>query len=279
MFGVGGGFLLTPMLVFLGIPAAVAVATGAAQIAAASATGLLNAWRRRAIDWQMALILIVGGAFGTFAGVLFFNAMRRAGYFELILVISYVVLLGLVGGLMLIESARAMLFQRKRAQRPRRRAGAHAWYLKLPLRVRLERSRRAMSVIPILALGLAIGFVGAVLGIGGGFLVVPALIYLFGIPAALVVGTSLAQILITMIAATVIHAVTNQSVDIVLALILIVGSVTGAQFGVRAGQTLKGEHFRLMLALLIFGVAVRFALDIVLPPVDPFSLGPMDTRP
>jgi uncharacterized protein len=278
LFGVGGGFLMTPLLVFLGIPPSVAVATGAAQIAAASTTGVLNYWRRKALDVKLGGVLVAGGLVGTLLGVWFFNAMRRAGYFDVVLVLSYVTLLGSVGGLMLIESLKAtFLPNRARAQRPTTAAGRW-WFETLPLPMKFERSGLATSAIPVVALGLFIGFAGAVLGIGGGFIVVPALIYFFRVPTAVVIGTSLFQILFTMIAATILHAITNQSVDMVLALILIIGSVIGAQFGARAGQNLKGEHFRLLLAILVFGVAVRFAFEIALKPNEPFSIEQQEVR-
>jgi uncharacterized protein len=278
LFGVGGGFLMTPLLVFIGIPAGVAVATGAAQIAAASMTGVLNHWRRKTLDPQLGGVLVAGGLVGTLLGVFFFNAMRRAGYFELVLVLSYVTLLGGVGGLMLIESLRATFGPKRAAARPRR-ADGRWWFETLPFPMKFDRSGLVISVVPVAALGVFIGFAGALLGIGGGFIVVPALIYFFRVPTAVVVGTSLFQILFTMMAATVLHAVTNQSVDLVLALILIVGSVVGAVFGARAGQNLKGEHFRLFLALLIFGVAVRFALEIGFRPAEPFSIETQENRP
>jgi len=278
LFGVGGGFLMTPLLVFIGIPASVAVATGSAQIAAASMTGVLTQWRRKALDVKLGGVLVAGGLAGTLLGVLFFNAMRRAGYFEIVLVLSYVTLLGGVGGLMLVESLRAtFLPNRARAARPRRTDGRW-WFETLPLPVRFERSGLVISALPVAALAVFIGFAGAVLGIGGGFIVVPALIYFFRVPTAVVIGTSQFQILFTMIAATILHAVTNQSVDLVLALILIVGSVIGAAFGSRAGQNLKGEHFRLFLALLVFGVAVRFAFELGLRPAEPYSIEQQEIR-
>jgi uncharacterized protein len=278
LFGVGGGFLMTPLLVFLGIPPSVAVATGAAQIAASSMTGVLSYWRRKALDVKLGAVLVIGGLIGTIFGVLFFNAMRRAGYFELVLVLSYITLLGSVGGLMLVESLKAtFLPKRVRVQKPTKAQGRW-WFETLPFPMKFERSQLVISIIPVGALGVFIGFAGAVLGIGGGFMVVPALIYFFRVPTAMVVGTSLFQILFTMMAATVLHAVTNQSVDIVLALILIVGSVIGAQFGARAGQNLKGEHFRLLLAILVFGVAVRFAFEVGIKPAELFSIEQMEQR-
>jgi uncharacterized protein len=278
LFGVGGGFLMTPLLVFLGIPPSVAVATGAAQIAASSMTGVLSYWRRKALDVKLGAVLVIGGLIGTIFGVLFFNAMRRAGYFELVLVLSYITLLGSVGGLMLVESLKAtFLPKRVRVQKPTKAQGRW-WFETLPFPMKFERSQLVISIIPVGALGVFIGFAGAVLGIGGGFMVVPALIYFFRVPTAMVVGTSLFQILFTMMAATILHAVTNQSVDIVLALILIVGSVIGAQFGARAGQNLKGEHFRLLLAILVFGVAVRFAFEVGIKPAELFSIEQMEQR-
>ncbi|MGL5115923.1 MAG: sulfite exporter TauE/SafE family protein [Beijerinckiaceae bacterium] len=279
LFGVGGGFLMTPLLVFLGIPAPVAVASGAAQIAASSTTGVLNHWRKKTLDAKLGSVLVAGGLIGTILGVWFFNAMRRAGYFEVVLVISYVLLLGAVGGLMLFESLKAILAPKQvRTPRPAR-ADGRWWFEALPLVIRFERSQVAISAIPLVGLGIFIGFAGALLGIGGGFIVVPALIYLFRIPTAVVVGTSLFQILFTMAVATLLHAVTNQSVDIALAMILIVGSVIGAQFGARAGQNLRGEHFRLFLAILVFGVAVRFAIDIIVRPTELYSISRPEQLP
>lgn len=279
MFGVGGGFLMTPLLVFLGIPPAVAVATGAAQIAAASMTSVLGYLRRKALDVRLGGMLAAGGVVGTILGVLFFNAMRRAGYFEIVLVISYVTLLGSVGGMMLFESIRATFFpSRVRPARPKR-ADGRWWFETLPWPISFPQSGLVISAVPVLALGLFIGFAGAVLGIGGGFIVVPALIYFFRVPTAVVIGTSLLQILLTMMVATMLHSLTNQSVDIVLGLILIVGSVIGAQFGTRVGQTLRGEHYRLLLAVLIFGVAARFAVEIIVRPQEMFSVSHQEVKP
>jgi uncharacterized protein len=271
MFGVGGGFLMTPLLVFLGIPANVAVASGSAQVVATSVSGILSHWRRKAVDVQLGLVLVAGGLVGTLIGVWLFNLLRRTGAFDLVLAISYVVLLGSVGGLMLIESLRATIKSyRNRASVPAETKPAP--FADLPYQMTFERSQITLSVIPVLTLGTLIGIAGAFLGIGGGFLVIPALLYFFRVPTSVVIGTSQFQILLTITIATMLHALTNQSVDIVLAIILIAGSVIGTQFGTRAGQNLKGEHFRLLLALLIFGVAMRFAYVIIAPPVDPFSL-------
>lgn len=271
MFGIGGGFLMTPLLIFTGIPAAVAVATEASQIAASSVTGSIAYWRRKALDLKLASVLLVGSIIGTGLGVLFFRLMSQLGQLELVIAVSYVVFLGIIGGLMMVESVRALL--RARGGRPAapRRPGQHHWIHGLPLKMRFKQSMIYVSVIPLIGLGCFIGFVGTVLGIGGGFILVPALVYLFRVPTSIVVGTSLFNILITMLVATVLHAVTNQAVDAVLALMLMVGASTGAQFGARAGQKLRGEQLRFLLALLLLAVGARFATDLVLPPEEIFS--------
>lgn len=272
LFGIGGGFLMTPLLIFLGIPPAIAVASQSAQIAASSTTSTLAAMRRNAIDLKLGAVLTVGGFIGTGLGVWFFAAMRRAGQLELVIVVCYVTLFTVVGSLMLAESVREFWSTRRGTARPSRRAGEHAAYLGWPLRVRFHRSKLYASVIPIAGLAVFIGFVGALLGIGGGFIVVPALLYLFRVPTAVVIGTSQFQILWTTLAAVVLHAVANQAVDVVLAIILILGGVFGAQFGARAGRNLRADLFRFLLALLILGVGVRFAIELVVRPAEPFSV-------
>ncbi len=278
LFGVGGGFLMTPLLIFIGIPSAVAVASQAAQIAASSTTSALSHWRRRALDGQLALMLILSGVSGTIIGVWTFNALRRAGQLELFINLSYVTLMGFIGSFMLFESLRAIFRTRQGRRALRRKPGNHGWYQKLPWRMRFPRSGLYVSIIPILALGGFIGFIGSILGIGGGFIVIPALIYLFRVPTGMVVGTSTLQLLFTMLATTILHAITNGSVDIVLALILIIGGVIGGQFGVRMGQNLKGEQFRLMLALLVLAVGFRFAYELIAKPEDLFSIRVLESR-
>lgn len=272
LFGVGGGFLLTPLLIFVGVPAPVAVASSSVHIAASSVTGTLNYWRRGALDVKLGVVLVIGGVVGTLAGVMFFNQMRRLGHLDLVITLSYVTLLMSVGCLMFVESVDTLLIQRRTGKPAARQAGEHRWFEHLPFPMRFPRSRMTTSVIPILALGAVIGFIGTVLGIGGGFLVVPALIYLFRIPTSVVVGTSLFQIVVTMLVATLLHATLSQAVDVLLALTLVVGGVIGAQFGARTGQTLKGEHFRLLLALLILMVGIRFAFEIVGEPSDLYTI-------
>ncbi len=279
MFGIGGGFLMTPLLIFLGIPPAVSVATQTAQILASSTTGLLGAIRRKAFDLKLGAVLLVGGTLGSFIGVWIFAAARRAGQLELVIIVSYVLLFTVVGGLMLKESIKTSLSHRRGAPvRRRRQGGNHASYLKLPLRMRFPRSRLYVSIIPLSAFALFVGFVGSLLGIGGGFMLVPALLYVFRVPAAVTVGTSQFQILCTSLVAIILHTLSSQSVDIVLATILIIGGVIGAQFGSRISRKLHPEFFRFLLALLLLAVALRSGLELVLPPEEPFSVSVQEVR-
>lgn len=272
LFGVGGGFLLTPLLIFSGIPPVVSVATVSSQIVASSASAALSYWRRRMIDMKLATVLMISGSVGTLLGVLVFNLLRSVGQLDLIVSVCYVTLLGAIGGLMLTESVKAILDARAGRPAPLRQRGQHNWIHGLPFKMRFKRSKLYVSVIPVAVLGIGIGFLGALLGIGGGFILVPALIYLLRVPTNVVIGTSLVQIVATMSVATVLHAVASYSVDIVLAIILMVGGVIGAQFGARIGQNLRGDHLRALLALLVLAVAVRFFVSIVTPPDERYSL-------
>ena len=269
MFGIGGGFLMTPLLIFIGITPAVAVASVASHIAASSFSGAITYWRRRAIDPTLALVLLIGGTIGTALGVLTFTYLRSLGQLDLTIALSYVVLLTAVGGLMFWEGLRAVMRLRRGVPAPRR---THGWIHTLPLKMRFKRSKLYISVIPVLALGVGIGLLGVLLGIGGGFIMVPALIYLFRVPTNVVIGTSLVQIIATMSVATILHAVTDYSVDAVLAVILMVGGVIGAQFGARIGQNIRGDQLRALLALLVLAVAVRFLADLIATPDERYSL-------
>ena len=268
MFGIGGGFLMTPLLIFLGVSPAVSVASVASHIAASSLSGAISYWRRRAIDPTLALILLCGGMTGTAAGVWLFTLLRSVGQLDLVVAVSYLFLLTSVGGLMFLEGLRAIL--RTRAGQPpiTRKPGTHHWIHGLPLKMRFKRSKIYISIIPVIAIGFLIGFIGSILGIGGGFLLVPMLIYLLRVPTSTVIGTSMVVTLTTMASATVLHAVTNHLVDAVLALMLMVGGVIGAQFGARSGQSISGEKLRVLLGLLILAVGIRFAFELILPPAD-----------
>jgi uncharacterized protein len=276
MFGIGGGFLLTPLLIFVGIAPAVAVATVSSHIAASSCSGVLAYWRRKALDLTLASMLLVGGLIGTVGGVWLISVLRRIGQLDLAIGLAYVTLLGIIGVLMITESARAIVRARRGEAAILRRPGSHAWFHGLPLKLRFKQSKIYVSVIPVWTIGFAIGLLGAMMGVGGGFLLVPALIYLLRVPTNVVIGTSMVMTLVTMVAATVLHAATNITVDAVLALILMVGGVMGAQFGARAGQRIRSEQLRLLLGLLVLAVGVRFAVDLVVPPADLFSLQPLE---
>lgn len=272
MFGIGGGFLMTPLLIFVGITPAVAVASVSSHIAASSFSGALSYWRRRAIDPSLALVLMIGGTLGTALGVSTFTLLRSLGQLDLMIALSYVVLLSSVGGVMFWEGLRAMMRARQGAVATVRRPGSHVWIHGLPLKMRFKRSKIYVSVIPVIGIGLLIGFLGAVMGIGGGFILVPLLIYLLRVPTSTVIGTSMVLTLATMMIATMLHALSNHLVDAVLALILMVGGVTGAQFGARAGQMIRGEQLRLLLGLLILAVGIRFAVELVIRPADLFTI-------
>jgi len=277
MFGIGGGFLMTPLLIFLGVTPAVAVASVTGHIAAASCSGANSYWRRRALDLALAFMLLGGGILGTAFGVWVFTTLRTIGQLDLTIGIAYVLLLSVVGALMVTESVRAIVRTRQGKPVELRRPGSHTWFHGLPFKLRFKRSRIYVSAIPVSAIGFIIGFVGAVMGIGGGFLLVPMLIYFLRVPTATVIGTSIVLTLVTMASATVMHAATNHLVDAVLALILMVGGVTGAQFGARAGQKISGEHLRLLLGLLVLAVGVRFAFELVLTPEDLYVIRPLES--
>jgi hypothetical protein len=276
MFGIGGGFLMTPLLIFLGVSPAVAVASVTGHIAASSLSGAISYWRRRALDFALAFMLLAGGILGTACGVWLFTILRSLGQLDITIGLAYVLLLGAVGSLMVGESVRALVRTRQGKPVELRRPGSHVWFHGLPFKVRFKRSRIYVSAIPVWAIGFIIGFVGAVMGIGGGFLLVPMLIYFLRVPTATVIGTSMVLTFITMASATVMHAAINHLVDAVLALILMVGGVIGAQFGARAGQRMSGERLRLLLGILVLAVGIRFALDLVLPPEGLYTIRPLE---
>jgi hypothetical protein len=271
MFGVGGGFLLTPLLIFIGIPPAIAVATVSGQIAASSLSGTLSYWRKNAVDAKLVGVLLAGSVVGTAGGVWVFSLLRRMGQLDLFIGLSYVTLLSGIGLLMVIESGRALA--RARSGDPPKPVVARDRRIasNLPFMIHFPRSRITVSAIPVVAIGLGIGFLGSMMGIGGGFLLVPALIYLLKVSTSVVIGTSSLQTLITMLLTLVFHSITNASVDVVLALLLMVGGVIGAQFGARTSLTMKGEELRFLLGLVVLAVGIRFLVDLVLRPDDPFS--------
>jgi uncharacterized protein len=270
MFGVGGGFLVTPLLFFVGIPPAVAVATSANQIVASSISGVLAHLRRRTVDLRMGLVLLAGGLVGSGLGVQAFSILQSLGQIDLAVRLCYVVFLGVVGALMLIESLNALLKSR-RGGPPRRRR--HNWVHALPLKVKFRVSGLYISVIPPLVVGAFVGILAAIMGVGGGFIMVPAMIYLLGVPTKVVIGTSLFQIIFVTAFTTLAHATTNQTVDVLLALLLLVGGVIGAQVGTSLGQRLGAEQLRILLAVLVLLVCGRIALELLLRPAELYSVG------
>jgi len=270
IFGVGGGFLMTPLLIFIGIPPAVAVATEANQIVASSFSGVLGHWRRRNVDVKMGIVLLAGGLVGSAIGVQIFAQLRALGQIDLVIALCYVVFLGLVGSLMFIESVSALRKSRRSGGRIVRRR--HSWVQGLPLRMRFRQSNLYISAIPPFAIGLLVGILAAIMGVGGGFIMVPAMIYLLGMAATVVVGTSLFQIMFVTGATTLMHAIANQTVDAVLAVILLVGGVVGAQIGVRVAPRLKAEQLRILLALMVLAVCLKLGIDLISTPDEFFVL-------
>lgn len=271
VFGVGGGFLLTPFLIFIGVPHAVAVASSANQLVGASVSGALAHWRRGNIDFQMGLVLLIGGFAGSATGVWLFAVLRRIGQIDLAISLSYALLLGTLGTLMLVESTRAM-WRGRRPGASRRKLHQHIWLHGLPFKMRFRRSKLYISALLPLALGFAVGVLSAIMGVGGGFVMVPAMIYILGMPTAVVPGTSLLQIIFVAASVTVLQSVENGTVDVVLVLVLLIGGVLGAQLGTRFGQRLRGEQLRALLAIIVLAVAVKLAIDLAVTPDDLYSL-------
>ncbi len=271
LFGVGGGFLMTPLLIFFGIPPAVAVATEANQIVASSVSGVLAHMRRSNVDFKMGGILLAGGVLGSSYGVMLFKYLRDMGQIDLVIKLSYVVFLGIIGGLMLLESVRAILRSR-RPGAPRRKLHQHNWLHGLPLKMRFRRSKLYISALLPLAIGAFVGLLAAIMGVGGGFIMVPAMIYLLGMPTSVVVGTSLFQIIFVTANVTLLQSIQTQTVDFMLAGLLLFGAVIGAQFGTRAGALLRGEQLRGLLALMVLAVCLKLGFDLVVQPSDLFSV-------
>jgi uncharacterized membrane protein YfcA len=271
MFGVGGGFLMTPLLIFLGVPPAIAVSTEANQIVASSVSGVIAHWRRGNVDFKMGGILLAGGVVGSSFGVLLFSILRDIGQIDLVIKLSYVIFLGLIGGLMLLESIRAILRTRQPGAR-RGKLHQHNWLHGLPLKMRFRKSKLYISALLPFFLAAMVGVLSAIMGVGGGFILVPAMIYLLGMPTYVVIGTSLFQIIFVTANITVLQAVQTQTVDFVLAGLLLFGAVIGAQIGARFGTRLKGEQLRGLLALMVLGVSVKLGIELITAPVDVFAV-------
>jgi len=276
MFGIGGGFLLTPLMMVAGIAPPVAVATGANQIAGASVSGAMAHLRRGGVDFRMGAVLIAGGAAGSYLGALLFAYHASRGQADLFISLAYVLFLGGIGGVMLWEYLSARRREAKglkRKLRKRHPAWIHAW----PLKMRFQKSRLVVSILIPLLIGAATGILAAIMGVGGGFLLIPALIYILGMPANVVVGTSLVQIVAVTALVAFLHSVNTQTVDALMALTLLAGGVAGAQMGAKAGYALRADQFRLLLALLVLSVGLKMAFDLVVTPRDLFSV--VETSP
>ncbi len=271
MFGVGGGFLMTPLLFFIGIPPAVAVATEANQIVASSFSGVLAHFKRKTVDFKMGTVLLIGGLIGSALGIVIFNYLRSLGQVDLLVRLCYVVFLGIIGSLMFVESLRAIRRAGQPGAVPVRRK--HGLIHTLPFKMKFRVSGLYISVIPPLLVGVAVGILAAIMGVGGGFIMVPAMIYLLGMPTKVVVGTSLFQIIFVTAFTTMLHATTNYTVDVVLAVLLLVGGVIGAQIGTRIGVRMKAEQLRILLAIMVLAVCGKLALDLLLQPSELYSIG------
>lgn len=276
MFGVGGGFLITPLLIFYNIPPAIAVATGANQVIASSFSGALAHLKRGTLDFKLGFVLLAGGVVGSTLGIYVFALLRKLGQLDLFVSLLYVVFLGVVGGLMLVESVNAIRSTRGGKSATLKKPGQHNWIHRLPLKMRFRASKLFVSVIPVLGIGAGIGFLASIMGVGGGFIMVPALIYMLKVPTNVVVGTSLFHITFVAAFTTIVHASANQTVDVVLAFMLMVGGVAGAQYGAKVGQRLRGEQLRALLALLVLAVAIRLGLDLFIQPPNIYSLSGLE---
>ena len=270
LFGVGGGFLMTPLLFFIGIPPAVAVASEANQILGASFSGAIAHFRRKNVDIKMGFLLILGGIIGSIFGVELFRIFKNLGQLELIIKACYVLFLGIIGIIMFFESLRALNYKSKNIKV--RKTRHHSWVQGLPLKMRFRTSNLYISSIPAVFIGFFVGILASIMGIGGGFIIVPAMIYILGMPTKVVVGTSLFQIIFVTGVTTYLHAVKNFSVDIILSFLLLVGGVIGAQFGVRIGLKLKAEQLRILLAILVLAMCLKITLELFITPVEIFTL-------
>src|SRR6266850_2485641 len=279
MFGVGGGFLATPLLIFVGIPPTVAVASQANQVIANSVSSLQVQWRRGNVDLRMGLVLLLGGMVGSTAGVSLFTYLKRIGQIDFVIAVLYVVMLSTIGVVMLFESLRTYLRRRRNPEAPRGKLHTHYLVHRLPLKLRFYKSKLYISALLPIGIGFVIGVLSAILGVGGGFVLVPAMIYILGMPTAVVIGTSLLQIIFVAANVTFLQAYTNRTVDAVLALVLLVGGVLGAQFGARFGTRLRGEQLRVLLAVLILTVASELLTELLRTPSSFYSLGSREVLP
>ncbi len=271
LFGVGGGFLMTPLLIFLGIPPVVAVGTEAPHVLASSVSGVIAHWRKKSVDFKMGFFLLAGGVVGSTIGVNIFKILRSYGQIDIVIQILFVLFLGIIGFSMAFESARTTIKSYRTTSSIRTKLHQHSWIHGLPFKVRFRRSKLYISAIPPILIGFIVGILSAMMGVGGGFIIIPAMVYILGMPTSVVVGTSLFQIIFVTANSTFFQAYLNQTVDIILAALMILGGVIGAQIGVRMGSKLKAEYLRGLLAILVLAVCAKLFTDLVLQPNDLFS--------
>ena len=271
MFGVGGGFLMTPLLIFYGIPPMIAVATEANQIVASSISGTIAHWRRSAVDIKMGSILLCGGIIGSFIGIKLFVFLKNIGQIDTFISVSYVILLGSIGSLTLIEGLRSLLIKKYNLKISKKKKVDRNWIYLLRFRLRFRKSGLYISIIPPVLIGMVVGVLATIMGVGGGFIMVPAMIYILRMPTNVVIGTSLYQIVFVTSLVTILHSYQNQTVDIILAIILMIGGVIGVQIGAHYGHKLKGEQLRALLGVIILLVCFKMAYDLALKPDDLFS--------
>ena len=274
LFGIGGGFLMAPVLVFMGIPPTVAVASQASHVVASSTSGVIRYSGMKAVDYRIGGIMAVGGALGALAGVELFRYLRLLGQADLVVAVSYLVFLGAIGSMMLYESLTQILHRVRGETPPRKERRRPMWLYGLPLRMRFPRSGLYISAIPPFGLGVFAGILSAIMGVGGGFILVPAMLYVLRMRANVVVGTSLFQIIITTAITTILQAGRNQTVDIVLSTILLLGGVVGAQFGARLSGRFRAEEMRAALGLIVLLVGIQMGLELFVRPSDLFLLAP-----
>ena len=272
LFGVGGGFLMTPLLIFLGIPPAVAVGTEAPHVLASSISGAIAHWRRRNVDIKMGFILLIGGIAGSTVGVNIFKILIGFGQIDLIIQLLFIFFLGLIGFSMLFESARTTIKKYRTTSTIRTKLHQHSWLHGLPFKMRFHRSKLYISTIPPILIGFIVGVLSAMMGVGGGFIMIPAMVYILGMSTNVVVGTSLFQIIFVTANSTFFQSYLNQTVDIVLASLMILGGVIGAQIGARLGSKLKAEYLRGILAILVLLVCAKIFTDLILTPSNLFSI-------
>jgi uncharacterized protein len=268
MFGIGGGFLLTPFLIFIGVPPSVSVATAANQIIASSVSGFAAHWRRGNVDFKMGWFLLIGGAVGSTLGVALFRWLKAGGFIDLIISVSYVMFLGIIGALMAGESIRAILKVNKKTITESKPPLA----TRLPFKVEFPRSKLHISVLAPITIGFFVGVMVSLMGIGGGFFLIPAMIYILGMPTAVVIGTSLFQIIFITANVTLLQAISTQTVDILLALFLLAGSVVGAQFGSKWATKIPAEYLRALLAAMVLAIAIKLAFGLFAVPADIYSV-------